>query len=51
MQNKQSATCLTGTEAQSGLMSRFEEFKMHDRNNPFTVEEYYFLRNNLPSMP
>lgn len=23
---------------------------MNDRVNPFTVEEYYFLRNNLPTM-
>jgi len=44
-------TCLTGTENQASLLGNFENYKKHDRINPFTVEEYYFLRNNLPSKP
>ena len=51
MLGKQSLTCLTGIEHQASLMSKFEDFKKHDRVNPFTVEEYYFLRNNLSSFP
>ena len=42
---------MTGIEHQADLFCRFDDFKRHDRNNPFTVEEYYFLRNNLPSLP
>lgn len=49
--NKESLTCLTGTESQAPLLGNYEKFKRHDRINPFTVEEYYFLRNNLPSKP
>ena len=48
MKGKQSVTCLAGTENQASLLSKFDEFKHVDRNNPFTVEEYYFLRNNQP---
>ena len=47
---KQSATCFTGLGAQADVLGRFEDFKKHDRINPFTAEEYYFLRNNLPSV-
>ena len=50
MKGKQSVTCLTGTDQQAGLLSKYEDFKHIDRNNPFTVEEYYFLRNNLPTI-
>ena len=50
MQGKQSMTCLTGTENQAALLSNYEQFKMNDRVNPFTVEEYYFLRNNLQTL-
>lgn len=50
MQGIKSVTCLTGVSQQAGLLSRFEEFKMNDRNHPFTVEEYYFLRNDLPTL-
>ena len=42
---------MTGTENQAALLNKFDDFKKHDRNNPFSVEEYYFLRNNLPSKP
>lgn len=44
-------SCLTGTGSQAALLSKFEDYKKYDRVNPFTVEEYYFLRNNMPSVP
>ena len=33
------------------MLGNYDNFKKHDRINPFTVEEYYFLRNNLPNKP
>ena len=51
IRNKNSITCLRGTENQAAILGNYENFKKHDRINPFTVEEYYFLRNNLPSKP
>lgn len=49
--NKESNTCLTGTQHQADIFLNYDNFKQNDRVNPFTVEEYYFMRNNLPSIP
>ena len=51
IRNKESVTCFTGVENQAAVLGRFDEFMKHDRINPFTVEEYYLLRNNLSSKP
>ena len=41
---------MTGTGNQAGLLSKYDDFMAIDRNNPFTVEEYYFLRNNIQTI-
>ena len=32
-------------------MQKFDDFIKHDRNNAFKVEDYYFLKKDLPSLP
>lgn len=51
VQKPQSITCLTGNDTRADMYQNFDDFKKHNRLNPFTVEEYYFLRNNQPSVP
>ena len=44
-----SVTCMTGTNQHLDIMQGFNDFMKHDRTNAFKVEDFYFLKNNLPS--
>ena len=45
--HKPSATCLTGVMNDQDLMHHFKKYEVESRINKFSVEDYYFVRNQL----
>jgi hypothetical protein len=44
-------TSLTGTMHNAGIYSQYEDFIKNDRLNSFKVEDFYFLKKNVPPLP